>query len=68
MSVTGAGATLTDAFALGEVAPAPMHVIEYEAFAVGETDAVPLVALVPDQLPLAVHEVAFVELQVRVDD
>jgi hypothetical protein len=35
---------------------------------VGETDCVPLVLFEPDQVPEAVHAVAFVEFQVRVDD
>ena len=48
--------------------PAPVHASEYVAFAVGETDLVPLVDCVPLHPPLAVHEVESVELHVIVDD
>jgi hypothetical protein len=40
----------------------------YVDVVVGFTVSVPLVPLVPVQAPLAVHDVAFVEDQVRVDD
>ena len=48
--------------------PAPVHVRVYVGVAVGVTDCVPLVALVPVQPLLAVHEVAFVELHESVAD
>ena len=65
--VSPALVTVTVAVAAGEVPPVPVQVIEYVAVAVGETDCVPLVALVPDQLPLAVQLVAFVDDQVNVE-
>ena len=40
----------------------------YVVFAVGFTDCVPEVAFVPDHPPLAVHDVAFVDDQVIVDE
>lgn len=46
--------------------PAPVHVIEYVVEVVGETEVEPLVPL-PEK-PVVVHEEAFVELHVRVED
>ena len=46
--------------------PAPVQSRVYVASAVGDTDNVPDVALLPDQSPLAVQEVALVEDQVNV--
>ncbi len=64
-----AAATVTVAVAAGLVPPAPVQVSEYEVLAVRATVVcVPLGASVPLQPPLAEHEVAFVELHVRVDD
>jgi len=48
--------------------PVPVHTIEYVVLAVGDTDWVPEIALVPVQPLLAVHVVALVEDQVRVED
>ncbi len=50
------------------VPPLPVQARVYVVGAVGETDWVPLVLLVPVQPPLAVQLVAFVLLQVRVVD
>jgi hypothetical protein len=64
----GAGTTVTVAVTTLLVPPVPVHAKEYDAVDVsGPVLCVPLVALVPLQLPDAVQEVAFVELQVRVD-
>jgi hypothetical protein len=50
------------------VPPVPVHVKEYDVLAArAPVLSVPLVALVPLQPPEAVHEVAFVELQVSVE-
>lgn len=46
--------------------PLPVQVSVYVVLDVGETDCVPLVALVPVQPFDAVHDVAFVVDQVRV--
>ncbi len=46
------------------VPPCPVQLSEYDADAVsGPVDSLPLVAMVPDQAPEAVHEVASVEVQ-----
>jgi hypothetical protein len=64
----GAGTTVTVAVATLLLPPAPVQVSEKEVLAVSAPVlCVPLVALLPLQLPDAVHEVAFVELQVSVD-
>jgi hypothetical protein len=60
--------TLTVTLCAGDVPPPPVHESEYVVFAVGDTDCVPEVALVPVQPPLAVQEVLFVDDHVRVDD
>jgi hypothetical protein len=62
-----AGFTVTVAEAGAEVPPVPVHVRVYVVVAVGKTPRVPLVAVVPVQPPLAVHEVAFVLDQVSVE-
>ena len=50
------------------VPPVPVHVMEYELGIVSAPVlCVPLVAIVPLQLPDAVHEVALVELHVSVE-
>jgi hypothetical protein len=69
VSVTvGAGTTVTLAVATWLVPPAPVQVNEYEWAAVSAPVLwLPLVALVPLQFPEAVHEVALVELHVRVE-
>lgn len=67
----GGGAAVTVTVALcdaGVVPVAPEQVSVYVAVAVGVTACVPLVAFVPVQLPDAVHDVAFVEDHVRVED
>lgn len=48
--------------------PVPVQLRVYVALAVGETDCVPLVFCEPLQPPLAVQEVALVELQLIVED
>ena len=48
--------------------PLPVQARVYIVVAVGETDCDPDVASVPVHPPDAVHEVAFVEDQERVDD
>jgi hypothetical protein len=58
--------TVTDR--TGLVPPAPVQVRLYVVVAVGLTAWVPLVALVPDQPPEAVHPVALVLLHVSVLD
>jgi hypothetical protein len=65
----GRGATVTVAVAAVLVAPVPVHVREYVVFAVSPpVDWLPLVAFAPANVPpVAVHEVALVELQVSVD-
>ena len=65
----GLGATVTVAVAAVLVPPVPVHVREYVVFAVSApVDWLPLVAFAPANVPpVAVHEVALVELQVRVD-
>jgi hypothetical protein len=64
----GTGATLTVAVAMLLEPPAPVQVIEYDVDLVsGPVLCVPLVALVPLQLPEAAHEVALVEFHVSVD-
>jgi hypothetical protein len=64
----GAGTTVTLALATLLVPPAPVQVNEYEPAIVREPVLwVPLVGLVPLQLPEAVHEVALVELHVSVE-
>jgi hypothetical protein len=59
--------TVTVALLAVEVPPVPVQVIVYVAFAVGDTDCVPLVALVPVHAPEAVHPVALVDDQVMVE-
>jgi hypothetical protein len=64
----GAGTTATLAVATLLVPPAPAQVNEYEPAIVRDPVlCVPLVGLVPLQLPEAVHEVALVEVHVSVD-
>ena len=60
--------TVTDALAIGDVPPEPVQVIEYVEETVGATDCVPLVALVPVHPPDAVHDDAFVDDHVSVED
>jgi hypothetical protein len=63
----GAVTTVTVAVATLLVPPVPVHVKEYETVEVSApVPSVPLVALVPLQLPDAAQEVAFVELHVSV--
>ena len=62
------GTTLTTTVETPLVPPVPLHVKEYElGIVIAPVLCVPLVALVPLQPPVAVHDVAFVELQVSVD-
>lgn len=62
------GMTLTRTVDSPLVPPVPVQVIAYEVgIAIAPVLSVPLVALVPLQPPEAVHELAFVELQVRVE-
>jgi hypothetical protein len=64
----GAGTTVTLAVATLLVPPAPVQVNEYEPGIVRDPVlCVPLVGLVPLQLPEAVHEVALVEVHVSVE-
>jgi hypothetical protein len=58
---TGFTVTVTDALAGGEVGPVQVSV--YVVVEVGETTTLPLVPV-----PTPLHDVALVELQVRVDD
>jgi hypothetical protein len=69
VSVTvGLGTTVTVAVATLLVPPVPLQLNEYDALAVRfAVLCVPLVAMLPPQLPDAAHEVAFVELQVSVE-
>jgi hypothetical protein len=62
-----AGATSTVADELAEP-PAPVQVNVYVELDVGDTANDPDVARVPLQPPVAVQDVALVELQVRVED
>jgi hypothetical protein len=63
-----AAVTVTVAVAAGLVPPGPAQVSEYVVVAVSAPVLwVPLVASVPVQPPVAVHAVALVELQVRMD-
>ncbi len=48
--------------------PVPVQVKVYVEVTVGVTTCVPDVALVPDQAPEAMQEVALVELQMSVED
>lgn len=68
MVTVGAGAFTVSVAVLLALPPAPLQVSSYESVptADGVTDWVPLVVSVPVQSPLAVHEVALVEDQVRV--
>lgn len=60
----GAGTTATAAVATLLDPPVPVQINEYDAATVsGPVLWLPLVALVPPQLPEAVHELALVELQ-----
>ena len=62
------GMTLTSTLDTLLVRPVPVHVNEYELGIVSAPVLCePLAPFVPLQLPEAVHEVAFVELQVKVD-
>jgi hypothetical protein len=64
----GAGTTVTVAVATLLVPPEPVQVSVYDVVAVrAPVLCVPLVALVPLQPPVAVHEVALVELHVSVE-
>jgi hypothetical protein len=64
----GTGVTVTFTVATVLVPPAPVQVNEYEPGIVRDPVlCVPLVGLVPPQLPEAVHEVALVELHVSVE-
>jgi hypothetical protein len=67
-ATVGAGGvteTVTDCVALP---PAPVQVSEYVVLAVrAPVDCDPLTALVPDHAPEALHEVALVDDQVRVE-
>ena len=65
----GTGAVTTPTVA-DEVAvpPAPVHAREYVVVAMGETDCVPLTALLPLHPPEAVHDVALVDDHVSVED
>jgi hypothetical protein len=64
----GAGTTVTLAVATLLVPPAPVQVNEYEPGIVRDPVlCVPLVGLVPLQLPEAVHDVASLELHANVD-
>ncbi len=63
------GMTLTRTVDGPLVPPVPVHVTAYEVgIAIAPVDCVPLVTLVPLQPPEAVHEVAFVEFQVSVEE
>lgn len=70
VTVGAAGAvTVTVAVAVVLVPPTPVHTSEYDWLAVSAPVLnVPLVARLPVQLPLDVQPVAFVELQVSVDE
>jgi hypothetical protein len=65
----GLGAMVTVAVAAVLVPPVPLQVREYVVFAVSTpVDWLPLVAFAPANVPpVAVHEVALVELHVSVD-
>ena len=64
----GAGTTVTVAVAVLLVPPTPVQVNEYDVVTVrASVLCVPLVARVPLQPPMAVHEVALVELHVSVE-
>jgi hypothetical protein len=64
----GTGTTVTFAVATVLAPPAPVQVNEYEPGIVRDPVlCVPLVGLVPPQLPEAVHDVALVELHVSVE-
>lgn len=64
VTVRGTTVTLTDWVA---DPPAPMHVNANDALLVsGPLDALPLIGLLPLQLPLAEHDVALVDDHVRV--
>ena len=63
---TDAVFTVTTALALA-LPPLPVQVRAYVVVAVGETASDPLVACVPFQPLLAVQEVSFVLLQVRLE-
>jgi hypothetical protein len=65
----GVGVVIVVTVTLCEAVPfAPVQVRVYVVVVSGETDCVPAVAFAPVQPPLAVHEVLFVLLQVRVVD
>jgi hypothetical protein len=67
-TIVAVGITLTSTLAAPLVPLVPVHVMEYElGTASAPVLCVPLVAFVPLQLPDAVHEVAFVELQDSVE-
>ena len=64
----GAGEVTVTVADCAELPPAPVQVSVYVAFAVrAPVDWEPLVAWLPDQPPEAVHEVAFVVDQLRVE-
>jgi hypothetical protein len=67
MTVGMLAATVTVAVTAAVVPPGPVQVSEYEASAVNAlVSCDPLVAKVPPQPPEAVHDVALVELHVKV--
>jgi hypothetical protein len=67
-TIVAVGITLTSTLAAPLVPVVPVQVMEYElGTASAPVLCVPLVAFVPLQLPDAVHEVAFVELQDSVE-
>ncbi len=59
--------TVAVAETVGLVPPAPVQVKLYVEVTVGVTASVPAVVFVPVHVPEAVHEVALVEVHVRVD-
>jgi hypothetical protein len=66
---TGLAATVTVAATAGLVPPVPVQVSEYVVSVVRAPVLwLPLVANAPPQSPVAVHDVALVELQVSVED
>ncbi len=64
-SMVAEAVTVTVALAAGDVPPAPVQVIVYVVLVVGETATEPEVAV--PAVKLLVHDVAFVEDQVRVE-